>query len=696
MKVAALFALGSCISITDPDSPITKVVTLLKELKGRLESDEKAETKVYEKYECWCKDTKARKEKSIEKAKEDIKADELKVEELIAKSATLEARIEKATADVEESEKSLASLTSIRKKNRANYMTIKAEMEQSIDALAKAVLVLKGSGRHNVLLQSPEFVSLYNTINNVISMNNVSKKDLQLAQELVSKFTPSADDGSGTYSPQSATIVGILENMHDSFKADYKEATEKEKAEHENFLKMRTKIEDTLVLLREKIQKSALEKAETDSQKADTDLRLLDTKEQLGKDEKFLSETESACDAKSKSWAKRQELRAEELKGIAEALELLTAEENRKLFHEAIKPGMETFLQTESSRAPRNRAFHIISDVATHHQSLRLAALAASIKSGRFDAVIKQINNILEEMKEEAKKDLVDRDNCVSDRHRLNEENATNKHLKLLSENKVAKKERAIEKNNALLEEAAEAKAAAQKEIEELNTRRTEETEAFKKAKTDDETAVGLLEQVIAKLGAFHGQTGMMFTQEDPKGPTFERHEDDAPDATFSDKDVHKNESKGIVSLLGMIKGDLEREITNAVADEKEALEAHEAQVESLNGLIDSLDKKEITLKEANAARQAEISDEQSTIEIKEGEITATEEELDGMKKGCDWLTENFSNRAEKREAEKAALTSAKGLLAGAQVSLVSKHQFDDNVLPAIKFSSLSFLQKRN
>jgi len=183
-------------------------------------------------------------------------------------------------------------------------------------------------------------------------------------------------------------------------------------------------------------------------------------------------------------------------------------------------------------------------------------------------------------------------------------------------------------------------------------------------------------------------------TQRDPLSSA--RHEDDAPDATFSDKDVHKTESKGIVSLLGMIKGDLEREISNAVADEEEAQKAHEAQVESLNGLIESLDKKEITLREAIAARQAEISDEQSTIEIKGEEITATDEELDGLKKGCDWLIENFSNRADKRESEKAALTSAKGLLAGAQVSLVAKHKFDDNELPSIKFTSLSFLQKRN
>jgi len=67
------------------------------------------------------------------------------------------------------------------------------------------------------------------------------------------------------------------------------------------------------------------------------------------------------------------------------------------------------------------------------------------------------------------------------------------------------------------------------------------------------------------------------------------------------------------------------------------------------------------------------------------------------MKEGCDWLIKNFSMRAEKRTAERNALTKAKGVLAGAEeVSLIAKrnHAFDNEELPSIRFSSLSFLQK--
>jgi chromosome segregation ATPase len=331
----------------------------------------------------------------------------------------------------------------------------------------------------------------------------------------------------------------------------------------------------------------------------------------------------------------------------------------------------------------------MISRVATKSKSLRLAALAASIRTGHFDAVIKQIEEILKDMKDEEKRDIERRDGCITERHELNEENATDKHAVKVSKGKVAKKERVIEKNEVSLEEVNTTRADAEKQLKTVSEQREQENADFKEAKTDDETAIGVLDEVLAKLSAFHNDNGA-FVQE----PEFEVSPDQAPDAKFSDKAHREGESKGIISILEMIQGDLKNEIANGIKDEEAAQKAFEEQKEAIEKLMDALDKKAIALNKSTAERQSEISEETTNIENKNGEIAARDEELDGLKAGCDWLEKNFEKRADRRDEEAAALQSAKGVLAGAEVSLITKHKFDDEQLPSLKFTHLSFLQR--
>lgn len=68
-------------------SPVTRVVNLIKELRDRITEDEKRETKVYEKYSCWCDKTIEDKTKIIAQTKEDITEAERVMKENKAKAA---------------------------------------------------------------------------------------------------------------------------------------------------------------------------------------------------------------------------------------------------------------------------------------------------------------------------------------------------------------------------------------------------------------------------------------------------------------------------------------------------------------------------------------------------------------------------------------------------------------------------------
>merc|ERR550537_2036331 len=113
---------------------------------------------------------------------------------------------------------------------------------------------------------------------------------------------------------------------------------------------------------------------------------------------------------------------------------------------------------------------------------------------------------------------------------------------------------------------------------------RTEENDAFKQAKTDDENAIKLLEEAIEALSSYYKdnkidmgpiQGSVKLFQE----PEFDQG-DKPPDADFKKKGHRKNESKGIISIMTMIKEDLEDEITNGIKSEVAAQAAYEKQVE--------------------------------------------------------------------------------------------------------------------
>merc|ERR1719460_506614 len=101
--------------------PISKVVTLLKDMLKQMEKDAEIDEEVYEKFICWCTVNDKEKSKAIKDAEEKIKLLGLQIDEWSAWSAQLSVEISghyKATADLKAN---LEQATAIRKKELAEF-----------------------------------------------------------------------------------------------------------------------------------------------------------------------------------------------------------------------------------------------------------------------------------------------------------------------------------------------------------------------------------------------------------------------------------------------------------------------------------------------------------------------------------------------------------------------------------------------
>merc|ERR1719261_1870425 len=553
-----------------------------------------------------------------------------------------------------------------------------------------------------------DLLKIASEVSHVVELLPMNTKLAPKDLALVSAFTADPEsyydqkaDAKASYSPASATIQGILKDMYDTFTADLERITEDEASAQKAFEDLMATKAKELATLKATLEKKEAAKAEAEKMLADAAQELADTTAQMKEDTKFFDEMTVACKSKADEWGERSRLRTEEIAGINKALEVLTSDEARELFNRSIKPGMETnkfFLQLdeETENSPRLKAFKALKRQATKSHSLRLAALAASVRSaGQFDVVIAEIDKMIKVLKDEEAEDIDQRDWCKETTFEKEQE-------KSRYEAKIVKLTEKKEELEAAIIETDAQILSTHEDLDQMEATRTEENAQFKQAKSDDEAAIELLGQAIEHLSAYYknNKIEMGPIQGSVKGllqePEFAVDPDQAPDATFTGKGSRKNESKGIISILTMIKEDLEEEIANGMkAEEMSQQEYAKAKAAALK-LIATLEEKKTNLEEAKAETDVKIGDAETLQEETEKLLKSKEEELADMKPNCDWIMKAFETRREKRKAEMEGLLQAKSYLSGAAPSMLEKSvDFDDNVLPKINFDSVSFLQRR-
>lgn len=731
MKVFSSFVFlallsGAAAVSNEVKSPVEKVVKLLEELKADLERDQKVEQQIYDKYACWCETTSGEKAAKIMLMESDVFKLTQEVLELKGEVAVLSKEIADKSIKIAANEKFIKDSTAVRQGENADWMAEKAELEEAIDALERAIKVLSGQvnfvGKNKALLQDSDaesqeartkaMTSIRSVVRALPSNANLGPKKLAAIQDFAKHLQePQAADDSASYAPQSATVQGILKDMYDTFTADLESITVKEAQSQKQYEEA---VHDTTVELNgddetkgliQMVAEAEDKKAEAAQNLADTIQELDDTKKELEALKEFFDMMKGACKAKHEEWELRKSQRLEEIEGIKKALEILTSDEARALFANAIKPGMETsFMQLDSDSTATDatmKAYNVLKDQAKKSHSMRLAALAATVRTmghGHFDKVIKKIDEIIQTLKDEEAEDIKQRDWCKDEYQENSEEKAELKWKIKNNEAMIVKLTKIIDGLVEQIEACVKEIEATKEQIKQMEDERKDEHEEFQNAKSDDEKAIELLEKTKEVLSSYYeknkidigpvqGSSKLLQQQ----GPEFEISKDQAPDATFSDKGSRKNQGKGIISIITMIIEDLEAEIKNGIKDEVSAQAEFEKNVDAAKKLIADLEEKKSNLEDDKAETESKRDDESEDKKSNEKNLENNEEYLKSIKPDCDWMLNSFEERREKRKAEMNGLVQAKEYLSGGAppAMMQAATSFDDSRLEQISFTSL-------
>jgi len=644
--------------------PVSKVITLLKDMLKQLEKEAEEDEEIYDQLACWCETNDKEKTKSIADAENHIEDLTTKIEELTAGSARLNTEIKNLEKEVAENQNALDQATAIRQKELAEFNAEEKDLLQSISALASAVTVLS---KHNAgaLVQMPanHLNSIAATINYQLQKWSPLLKGVLKHSErkALAAFVQNPESAliqhKAGYAPQSGEIFGILKQMKESFETNLADTQKEEMQNQKAYDELKAAKEEEIAAGQEQIDAKTQELATTDEKNAQSKEDLEDTKNQLSADEEFLMMLKEKCSTTDAEWEERQKTRQMEMEACSKALAVLSSDDAHDLFTKTFNP---SFMQMESKvqSERRNKAAQVLTEVAKKLNSPRLTALATRVRLDAFVRVKKAIDDLTAQLLKEKEDEIKHKDFCV-------EEFNTNQ---LQTEKKEHEKEDLL----ALIEDLELQIKTLTSEIETLKSEITEmnvqmkragedrekENQEFQQTVADQRASQKLLQAALNILKGFYEKKEAAFLQKQPAGPP--------PPPGF--KEYKKNESSGgVMGMIQQIINDAKAMETEAIRSEEDAQKAYEDFVKETNSSVEEKTKSMVNKAEEKAKSEKDLTQANEDKEATLLELEQLSNYNAELHQSCDFVTKNFEIRQTARDEEIEALKQAKAILSGAK-----------------------------
>jgi chromosome segregation ATPase len=656
MRVGGLLAVaGVAQGLTlseEKNRPVTKVITLLKDMQKQLQNEVEADQEIYDKMACWCTTNDKAKTKAIAEAGEKEKMLTAAIEEGVAKSAQLTTEIDNLTKEVAANTEALNKATELRRKALAEFNAEEKDLLQSIASLKSAITVLK---KQNSLLQTDSAEMEGTVMPNIavlvkhLTHKYADKLEGTIAPSQQRAITEFISQKNPAYAAQSGEIFGILESMMDNFNSDLKTQQSEEAENAKAYEDLKAAKEEEIKAGQDQIDKKEQELADTDEKVAEDKTDLEDTGSTLAADEAFLADLKEKCKMTDQEFAQRQKTRTEEIAAVGEALKYLSSDEAHDLFTNTFN-----FTQTTKTLEVRNRAAAVL--LATKNP--KLSTLATQVKLDAFTKVKAAMDQMVADLKKEAADEVKHRDYCVDS---FAENAATTAEESRNKADANAKIDQLTQKIKNLTDEIDlnnEKINDSQVQMKRAGEDREKENAEFQQTVSDQRATQKLLTGASNALKGFYEKSkGNAFIQsKEPAGPP--------PPAGF--KSYENNAAGGgVIAMITQIINDAKAMEAEAIHDEEDAQAAYESFVKETNNTIKACQK---ALENAQANRgtaEVEKVSAEQDLDNAETELEmAANNKLD-LHKSCDFVMKNFDIRQDARQQEIEAIAQAKAILSG-------------------------------
>jgi chromosome segregation ATPase len=649
--------------------PVSKVITLLKDMMKQLEKEAQEDEEIYDKLACWCETNDKEKTKAIADAEAKIEDLTTKIEELTALSAQLNTEIKNLESEVAKNQEALDQATAIREKQLAEFNAEEKDSLEAISALKAAITVLsKHHGGAFLQGAHSSMASVAMTLQRQMQQHAPLLKGIitPSQRKAVAAFIQAPQDYfdakptfKQSYAPQSGEIFGILRQMLETFEANLAQSQKEENENQKTYEELKAAKEAEIAAGQEQIDKKTAELADTDEKNAQAKEDIEDTKKSLAADEEFLMMLKEKCSMTDKEWEERQKTRQLEMEAVSKALAVLSGDDAHDLFTRTFNPAL---MQTEVAIASKKReqASNLLSRAAKRLNSPRLSALAYRVRLDAFTRVKKAIDDMIAQLLKEKADEIKHKDFCV-------DEFNTNQ---LQTEKKEREKSDLIAKIEDLemtIKALTEAIAKLKDEIAEMQVQmkragedREQENKEFQTTVADQRETQRLLKAALSILQDFYGKKAALLQgrKQEPAGPPpppgFEAYKKNAA-------------SGGVMDMIQQIISDAKAMESEAIRSEEDAQKAYEDFVKETNASIEAKSKEIVNKSEQKAKAETDLVETKEAKEAVMLELEQLSNYNAELHQSCDFVMKNFDLRQTARDEEVEALKQAKAILSGAK-----------------------------
>jgi len=665
------------------------------------------EQQMFDKFMCYCDDGRSNLRKSVDAAETKVPQLQSSIDEANAEKSKLKGELDQAKADRVDSKATLASTQSLRQKEASAFADYSTESKANIAALGKAIIALrKGMGAGFLQTRAATVIKSL-----IVSMDMASH-DRDVLSNFLSGSQSNSD--SDSYAPQSGEIVGLLEQMRETMANDLLEAKKGEEKAKSDFHAMSRAKEAQVTALTRMIESKTARSGEVGVDLVNLMDDLDDTSDSLKEDQQFLADMQKNCGTKKDEWVTRSKLRTAEQLAIADTVKLLNDDDALDLFKKTLVSA-PSFLQLQvSSKELKREALSVIQVARAKRPSahLDLVSLALRAKKTSFAKIIKMIDEMVALLGKEQKDDD---SKIVYCRKELDESEDKLKALNTDIDDATKAVDEADEKLNTLAEDIAALTQSVKdldQQVSEATATRKDEHNEFVETSASNNAAIELLGMAKNRLNKFYNpklysgaalisvggvpmpavshpsfaaaaatvnlldsfNDAPSFLQSDDEQSDDEQSGKDQPDVPPESPGEYEKQGEGnggVLALIDTLIQDLDKEIAEMKADEKEDQLTFEELV-SDSAQKRAMNAKSITEKEGAKADIEERLHKMNTE--KKGlskEAVDTGDYLSNVHKECDWLLGNYDVRKQARADEVEALKKATAVLSGANYAFV-------------------------
>jgi len=658
--VLALLALLTGASNVDDvkNRPVSKVVTLLKDMITQLEKEAEEDEEVYEAMGCFCETNDKEKTKSIADAEQRIADLTAAIEEYTSKSAQLNTQISQLTKEVAKNGKALDQATALRTKQLAEFNGEEKDMLQSISALKSAVVVLGKQNAASAMLQDSNMA-----INIAVMLKDEMRKHKAILGDSISPeqmkaikaFGKSPDAFLQADAPASGEIFGILKQMKETFEANLAASQKEEMTNQKAYEDVKAAKGEEIEAGQSMLDTKTVELGTVDEKNAMSKEDLDDTQNTLAADQEFLAALKEQCAALDAEYEQRTKTRQAEIQATSKALAFLSSDEAHDLFSRSM--GF-TQISIRRHSVRRDNVYAKLMEVAKRSGDPRLSTLAQQAKLDAFAKVKKSIQDMVDNLIKEKEDEIKHKDFCVEELNNNERDIEMKERDKADKKAKIEDLEVTIDSLGKAIEELKLAVAEMQVQMKRAGEDREKENKNFQMEIADQRATQKLLNAALGVLKGFYDKAALVQKTKQPlEGmPQF--------------KPMEKNAAGGgVMGMIQQVINDSKALEAEAIRGEETAQKSYETFVMDTNNAIEQKSKDIVSKAEEKGKTEAALVETKQEMDSTMGELEDLYNENADLHKSCDFILKNFEIRQTARDEEIEALKQSIAMFSGASFS---------------------------